>query len=732
MVLGRSRASHWRYGTALLLVGVLLVGVRSESCVGSAGAGEPAVSAWVAVAKPGSNVGEVLRRMRARGADVESSGFASGRLIEFSGSEAVVSEAAEQMRHDPSFSLVEPVMSVRASFVPSDPQYSAQWGLGIAGASAAWDVTRGRPDVVIGVIDTGVDLSHGDLVENVDTDNDYDFVNEDSIAQDDEGHGTHVAGIAAAAANGKFGVGVAPSCRILPVKVLDHEGSGSSVDVARGIEWAVDHGADVINLSLGSSTPSEVIRAAIQYAQAKGVLVVAAAGNDGKYGVDYPAAFPGVLSVGASDAEDVLAAFSNYGPEVDIVAPGVGIVSTQLGGSTTMMSGTSMATPFIAGAAALLKAANPQMTADSIAGRLCTTAEDKGVPGFDIQYGFGRVSLSAALSVPTPPVPAPDLLISAVTGPESAEPGQGIVVSTKVKNIGGSAASPSAVGVYLSSDQEISTADRLLGSRRVPELGSGSESVGSVAATLPEDIAGTYYLGAIADVERSVQESDESNNSLASVAVQVGKTQLTKIDVHLSAENPLQGSGVLLAGCLSEQTTLSPGLASRLVLIQKSRLGTDAWFSEAVVVTDESGRFSWRFSAPDVAHVYRATYRGVVGRHAPSVSGFVVLKPKAELTAPIVPSRVRTRRAYRIVGYMRPRHDPGTFPVRVQLRHFEDGSWRHYRYVAAKVSDYAQFSRYACTIVLPYEGRWSVRALAPEDRGHAATWSGQSFVRAVR
>lgn len=137
---------------------------------------------------------------------------------------------------------------------PNDPGYSSQWGLPRIGAAAAWDVTCGTSTVVVAVVDTGVDLSHPELSGRVDTLSDWDFVNGDAVAQDDHGHGTHVAGTVASTANNSLGVvGVGPDCRILPIKVLSSRGSGFTFDIAEGIEWAADRGADVINLSLGGA-----------------------------------------------------------------------------------------------------------------------------------------------------------------------------------------------------------------------------------------------------------------------------------------------------------------------------------------------------------------------------------------------------------------------------------------------------------------------------------------------
>ncbi|TLM78035.1 MAG: hypothetical protein FDZ70_04680, partial [Actinobacteria bacterium] len=298
---------------------------------------------------------------------------------------------------------VEPVIEYRATLTPTDPHYADQWGLPRIGAPAAWDVTLGGAGVKIAIVDTGVDLEHPEFAGRIDTVNDYDFVNRDWNADDDEGHGTHVAGIAAGGINnGVEGCGVAPACTILPVKVLDKSGSGSNAGVADGIEWAADHGADVINLSLGSRYYSQAIADAVAYAQSqpRDVLVVAAAGNDGST-VSYPGKLAGVVTVSAANSSDGLASFSNRGPEVDLAAPGVDVYSTLPWPTQGQYwDGTSMASPFVAGAAALVRSEMPALTADQVAQVLYGAADDIGAAGKDDSFGYGMLRVDAALAGP--------------------------------------------------------------------------------------------------------------------------------------------------------------------------------------------------------------------------------------------------------------------------------------------------------------------------------------------
>jgi len=283
-----------------------------------------------------------------------------------------------------------------------DPGRSRQWGLDAVGAGAAWALTRGA-GVVVAVVDTGVapapDLA-GRLLPG------WNIVAGSAASADDNGHGTHVAGtIAESEGNGLAEAGVAPEASILPVKVLDAGGSGSDVDVAAGIVWAADHGAQVLNLSLGGPESSTVLADAVAYARHAGVLIVAAAGNDGG-DVGVPARLAGVIAVGAVDAALVRAPFSAGGRALDLVAPGVGIVQQTLDGNggyaDEPFSGTSMAAPHVAGVAALVLAAGRATTATGVARLLARTARDLGVAGKDAAYGAGLVRADAALGVPVP------------------------------------------------------------------------------------------------------------------------------------------------------------------------------------------------------------------------------------------------------------------------------------------------------------------------------------------
>jgi len=311
---------------------------------------------------------------------------------------------------------------------PDDNLYQAQQeNLRVMGLPEAWEVSTGE-GVLIAVVDTGLDLDHPDLVNKVwenlaeipdngldDDGNGYvddfkgwDFVNADQIPQDDHSHGSHVAGIAAAETNnGLYIAGVAWDARLMAVKALNQMGDGAWDDVSEAIIYAADQGARIINLSFGDENNSQTIEMAIDYARQKGSLVVASAGNGGAP-VLFPAALPQVFAVAATDNGDIPPDWSNRGPEVDVAAPGVEIVSLTANGSFTPWSGTSMSAAHVSGLAALIWALNPDLTAEQVAAHIINTAHDVWSPGFDELTGWGRVDAAAASAgIPFPPVYLP-------------------------------------------------------------------------------------------------------------------------------------------------------------------------------------------------------------------------------------------------------------------------------------------------------------------------------------
>jgi thermitase len=319
----------------------------------------------------------------------------------------------------PEVEWAEPDWLVRALLIPNDTYFNQQWGLRNTGqapgngtpdcdidADEAWDLYTGSVEVAIAIIDTGVDLNHPDLQAKIIAG--HDFVNNDEVPDDDMMHGTACASLAAALSNNAAGVsGVDWQARIMPIKVLDSGGSGSTTNIIAGVNWARTHNAGVISMSLGGGGFSSSFNAAITAAHNAGVVVVSAAGNDDSSTISYPAAYANSMAIGAlspcnqrkspSSCDGETWWGSNYGTGLDVMAPGVLLRSATINGYISDMNGTSGATPHVAGAAALVKGANPSLSAAEIWALLNGTADDLGTPGWDAQTGYGRLNVRAAL-----------------------------------------------------------------------------------------------------------------------------------------------------------------------------------------------------------------------------------------------------------------------------------------------------------------------------------------------
>lgn len=309
-----------------------------------------------------------------------------------------------KLKGNPDIEYVQPNYIYSVELIPNDPNYNLQWGLPKIKADQAWDISTGNNSVTVAIIDTGVDTDHPDLAASLVTG--YNAINNSSNANDDHGHGTHVAGIAAGIINNSAGIsGVSGKSRIMPVKVLGSNGSGYTSDITEGIYWAVDHGAKVINMSLGGPYYDQASQDAVDYAYSKGVIVIAAAGNDNTSSPSYPAALNHVIAVSATDQNNGKAWFSNYGSYVDLAAPGVSIYSSTFDGSYGYKSGTSMASPFVAGAAALLLSQDNTMTPSELETTLENTALDLGAAGRDNNFGYGLIDVNAAIKTVNPTLP---------------------------------------------------------------------------------------------------------------------------------------------------------------------------------------------------------------------------------------------------------------------------------------------------------------------------------------
>ncbi|MDD5298371.1 MAG: S8 family serine peptidase, partial [Rhodocyclaceae bacterium] len=311
-----------------------------------------------------------------------------------------VGEFVDQQGKAPGIAIVEPnfiATTLGASTSsPNDTLLPSQWALAMIQANKAWEVTSGSPDVVVAVLDTGVALAHPDLRNKLVPGINILDVSKDT--SDDNGHGTHVSGIISAEANNGLGIaGIAWGSPIMPVKVMGASGEGRYSDVADGIVWAVDHGARILNLSLGGYSYSQTLADAVAYAQYKNTTIVAAVGNDGNANPIYPAALPNVLGVAATDENDAAWRQSNRGGAVRLSAPGTNILSTTLTGAYSAASGTSVAAAHVSGVAALVLSANSALNASQLQDILFRTADDLGDTGLDPVFGHGRVNAARAV-----------------------------------------------------------------------------------------------------------------------------------------------------------------------------------------------------------------------------------------------------------------------------------------------------------------------------------------------
>jgi subtilisin family serine protease/putative cell wall-binding protein len=322
-----------------------------------------------------------------------------------------VQQVLDELRADPAVEYAEPdyLISVAnegaaAAVAVNDPGNGNQYALNHMRVRDAWSLSKGGNNIVA-VLDTGVSYVHADLQGRVLPG--HNFVGGNSNARDDNGHGTMVAGIIAANANNGTGIaGISWSDKILPVKVLNSSGGGYASDLTAGIIYAADQGASIINMSLGGFGWSQFTLDAINHAWSKGAILVAAAGNNGREQHFYPASYPNVISVSATQRDDEFSNWSSFGPGVTVSAPGASIYTTNCGGCSTTsaggtsyiwISGTSFATPNTAGVLALIKARYPSWSNQQVVNRLTATVDDLGYPGWDNRYGHGRVNALRAL-----------------------------------------------------------------------------------------------------------------------------------------------------------------------------------------------------------------------------------------------------------------------------------------------------------------------------------------------
>ncbi len=378
---------------------------------------------------PESLIGETrARRVSEPIATHETHGFTRTFIVRVP-PETDLKSMIKKLKEDQNVENAEVDYLATMAVIPNDSFYQKQWGMKYIKCEEAWEIEKGSQDVIIAILDTGVNQSHPDLVDKLVPGYDMvdltdatpegvcvwegDIYTRDNNPEDENGHGTHCAGIAAASTNNDgIGVaGVAWNCKIMPVRVLANKrceneitGEGTFTDIADGIIWAADNGANVISLSLGGFVPKSdvpsMMKNAIDYANSKGCVIVAAMGNAGvnlshtPYSY-YPAVHPKVLAVGAVDKDGKKADFSNYGEYKHVMAPGVEIRSTYIGSDYADLDGTSMATPFVSGLAALIKSADPHLRPEEIVEIIRQTAVPQSE--YNIEYGYGIVDAYSAI-----------------------------------------------------------------------------------------------------------------------------------------------------------------------------------------------------------------------------------------------------------------------------------------------------------------------------------------------
>jgi len=466
--------------------------------------------------------------------------------------------AIDALRRNPSVTTIEP----DGLFHKVDAELDATWGVKRIGAGTVQDTGNKALNVPVAIIDTGIDFTHPDLGGCVAIGNGckvaggFDFVNDDADPMDDDGHGTHVAGTVAASDNGVGVVGVAPEAKLYALKVLDASGSGSFSDVIAALQWVVDNGTiKITNNSYGSSSdPGTLVKAAFDNSYAAGVLHIAAAGNSGNCtgkndSVGYPGKYSSVVAVAATDSSDKRPCWSSTGATVEISAPGVSINSTKLGGGDIVYSGTSMASPHVAGVAALVLGTGASLTNVQVRDILTSTAQDLGAAGRDPLYGYGLVNAAAAVAtVSSSPTPAVNVVLSTdktsyTSGTDTTATLAAIVTDESgaiMSGLGSAAFTTKVDGNGASvTFTETATHGTYTGALALSNLGIGSHNV-SVNVTDTRDLSGT---GSASFSIQTVTSATTVKVSDISYSTSGGKSNSKNLNIKVQVNNNL-GSAV--------------------------------------------------------------------------------------------------------------------------------------------------------------------------------------------
>jgi subtilisin family serine protease len=449
----------------------------------------------------------------------------------------------ESLRTDPTLEFAELDRVIHADGTANDPMYGSEWHLAKIGAPTAWDYSTGA-GITIAILDTGVDGTHPDLATKMVPG--WNFYSNNSDTSDVNGHGTTVAGAAAAATNNSIGVAsVAGGAKIMPVRIADPNAYASWSTVAQGITYAADHGARVVNLSYGGASGSSTIQQAASYLRAKGGVLFVAAGNTGA--VDNTAPTDLIMVVAATLQDDTHASWSTYGSFVDISAPGYNIVSTARGGQYWYCWGTSLATPIVAGTAALILSKRPDFTAAQVDATLKASATDLGASGADPYFGAGRVNAAAAvqraMATPAADTTKPTAVIAAPTG--GAVAGTITVTANATDNVGVTRVELRANGALVGSD----TAAPYQFAWNTTSVANGSVQLTATAY----DAAGNAGVSAPVTVTVSNAALADTTPPTVSIASPTGGTVSSTITVSVNATDnvgvtrvDLLGNGVLL------------------------------------------------------------------------------------------------------------------------------------------------------------------------------------------